>query len=432
MTYSEQSFSSVLWPSPRPLEFSAWHGHIAFAHWIVSVSTPGLIVELGTHNGSSYFAFCNAVSRLRLSCLCRAVDTWEGDAHSGHYGEDVYESVRYCNEQHYSLFSKLLRMTFDQALEEVCDQTVDLLHIDGLHTYEAVKHDFEIWLPKLSDRGVVLFHDINVRAQDFGVWKLWGDLCKIYPNFAFKHSAGLGVLAVGRNVANDILDLCKLSENGEADAARAAFEQLSVLAQTKGVREPLSIPRAAACRAAGVNIARNCSTMQSSFLGDPGLKSSGPVGGEITGRFGFHTQHEREPWWTVDLGHERKITAAVLYNRMDGECIARSRNIRVLGSADNEGWSVLYEHDGKVFGGIDNNPLVIHFDDVRVRYIKLQLRGREFFHLDEVEIYADASVGDVGVDIVGAAIESGDCEPPFSKVEEIVRSGHGPSRSRVS
>ena len=208
---------------------SAWYGHVPFAHWLVGVQRPREIVELGTHFGVSYFAFCHAVLLNALPTRCRAVDTWQGDLHAGFYGDEVFDDVAQFNAEHCPGFSTLLRTTFDDACRLVDDGTVDLLHIDGLHTYEAVRHDFESWLPKMSARGIMLFHDIEVRTRGFGVWRLWDELAARYPSFSFPHSSGLGVLAVGPDVADQTAALCGLAGTPGAERIRAKFRALGEL-----------------------------------------------------------------------------------------------------------------------------------------------------------------------------------------------------------
>ncbi|WP_341961938.1 glycosyltransferase [Pseudomonas sp. RC10] len=178
---------------------SAWAELIPLAFMLIEKLKPSVFVELGTHYGDSYLAFCQAIRKSELNCRAYAVDTWEGDEHAGFYGEDVLNLVRSQHDADYSGFSRLLRQTFDEAASYFSPRSVDLLHIDGLHTYEAVKHDFETWLPLLSDQAVVIFHDTNVLERNFGVWKLFDEIAEQYPTFRFDHSHGLGIAAIGKN-----------------------------------------------------------------------------------------------------------------------------------------------------------------------------------------------------------------------------------------
>jgi hypothetical protein len=180
----------IVWPAN-------WAGHVPFAAWLVAHQRPSTLVELGTHNGFSYSAFCQAVQQEQLATRCYAIDTWEGDDHSGYYGEHIYQDIKAWHDARFAAFSQLRRTTFDQAVTEFTDSSIDLLHIDGLHTYEAVKHDFDTWLPKLSSRAIVLFHDTDVRQGDFGVWRFWEEITAHYPHLQFTHCNGLGVLLVG-------------------------------------------------------------------------------------------------------------------------------------------------------------------------------------------------------------------------------------------
>ncbi len=173
-----------------------WSRHLPFAYDLVAFLRPARVVELGTHFGESYFGLCQAVLENDVPCRCFAVDTWKGDRHSGFYGEEVFQEVDAYNREHYSSFSTLLRCTFEEALSDFDEHSIDLLHIDGLHTYEAVSHEFHRWSPKVKPGGIILLHDIVGRGDDFGVWKFWEEISARFESFEFHHHSGLGVLRV--------------------------------------------------------------------------------------------------------------------------------------------------------------------------------------------------------------------------------------------
>ena len=224
---SDRLVRAIVFEAPERLhELSAWTEHTPFAFWIIDAVRPRMLVELGVQSGVSYCAFCQAVQALALSTACYAVDTWAGDPHTNpsdlpDTGEVLGELRRY-HDRRYGSFSTLVQSSFLEARAGFADGSVDLLHIDGYHLYEAVRDDFESWLPKLSDRAVVLFHDINERHGDFGAWRFWEEIRTRYPSFHFLHAHGLGVLAVGREQSDAVRWLTSLAEV-DAGAVRSFF-----------------------------------------------------------------------------------------------------------------------------------------------------------------------------------------------------------------
>lgn len=194
------------------LKYSPWSGHRRFGYDYIANVKPKRVVELGSFYGCSMFAFAQAVKDMGLDTELWAVDLWDlfDEFTKQDYTEDVYGAFVEVKEACYGERVKMLKMSFDDALDKFEDKSIDLLHIDGSHFYDDVKHDFESWLPKLTDDATVLFHDVSdeiINGSIMGSHVFWQEIKKAYPYTAeFDHSCGLGILFMSERAYGNIYE----------------------------------------------------------------------------------------------------------------------------------------------------------------------------------------------------------------------------------
>ncbi|MFH1112350.1 MAG: class I SAM-dependent methyltransferase, partial [Pseudomonadota bacterium] len=211
-------------PSMYPIKVvpaSAWSGHIPFLFCLIAALRPRRHVELGVHNGGSFFAACQAYQDHEVKGRCIAVDSWEGDKHAGFHDDTVFTDFASRLSRHFSDVGSYIKGNFNEVAHYFSNESIDILHIDGLHTYEAVSNDYFTWKDKLTKEGVILFHDICEYRDDFGVWSFWADLKTQYPHLEFTHSHGLGLLYLGDDGENPIYKLIELCNSN-----RSAYDYL--------------------------------------------------------------------------------------------------------------------------------------------------------------------------------------------------------------
>jgi len=132
--------------------------------------------------------------------------------------------------------------------------------------------------------------------------------------------------------------------------------------------------------------------------------ATGGCDGVIDGKWGFHTALEDDPWWQIDLGAETALGQLRIYNRCDG-FEGRAAHLRVLLSRDGQDFALAYTHDGTPFRGQpDQKPLAVSLEGQSARFIRLQVPGNTYFHLDEVQVLPQGS--DTNIALQKAATQS--------------------------
>jgi len=163
-------------------------------------------IEIGSKLGGTYYIWCNMIYGKKISIDIQGGDfggwmindhIYLGDVYNkrNEYFESTFKDAYMIdgNSQHFN--------TYKQVREILIDEGVDLLFLDGDHSYEGVKSDYLTYCGLVNKGGFIVFHDINDtehhREIGCNVAKLWNELegDKIEFN-ANKHWAGIGVLRV--------------------------------------------------------------------------------------------------------------------------------------------------------------------------------------------------------------------------------------------
>ncbi len=168
---------------------------------LVAKNRPRKIIEIGTHFGGTFFLFSRFGSP---DALLISIDlpTWNLKGGYGHLRSFFYRSFR-------SKHQKMIFIgqdshhpsTLKQVKNHLKNEEIDLLFIDGDHSYEGVKKDFEIYSPLVKNNGIIAFHDIVVhdQSENCEVNKFWNEIKEqfeykeIVENWQQKHW-GIGVL----------------------------------------------------------------------------------------------------------------------------------------------------------------------------------------------------------------------------------------------
>jgi predicted O-methyltransferase YrrM len=113
------------------------------------------IVEIGSYTGASTLMIGKGLKKgSKLYCI----DTWKNDAMT----EGYYDTFEIFKKNTHPIREKIIIIkskSTDQSIK--FKKEIDLLFIDGDHSYEGVKKDFDIWFKKLKTDGIIIMHDIG-------------------------------------------------------------------------------------------------------------------------------------------------------------------------------------------------------------------------------------------------------------------------------
>lgn len=179
--------------------------HLLYA--LVKSSKPAVVVEIGSARGRST-CFMGLALKENGSGKIFAIDPHTRTAWNDANSVDTFDILR-SNVSTLGLesFVEILRNTSNEVANG-WDQSIDILFIDGDHSYEGAKRDWELFSPFVKPFGSVVFHDTlwdlkpdpKYARPDMGVPRLVDELREQgYPVITLDQNFGVSLIQPVRN-----------------------------------------------------------------------------------------------------------------------------------------------------------------------------------------------------------------------------------------
>lgn len=157
---------------------------------IVAVNKPKFILEIGTAEGGTLLLFSRVASS---DALIISLDLPSAPFFKTFFTQD--QKIRFIRQNSH------LTETFQSVEEILKGHKLDFLFIDGDHTYDGVKKDFEMYSPLVKKGGMIVFHDVCVHPppSECEVSKFWHNIKREHKHIEIIKDqkqgwAGIGIL----------------------------------------------------------------------------------------------------------------------------------------------------------------------------------------------------------------------------------------------
>ena len=179
-----------------------------------------VIVEVGVFLGE----FANFLLSLQPKQLI-LIDPWEGVGQSGdHDGNNVKVAnlpasyMNILNQTRALQHVDVVRGKSAEILPFYKDESIDVLYLDGDHSYEGVKKDLEVGWPKVKKGGWLMGHDFDTNTAKtktgyaFGVKQAVMEFLEAHPELKIDALGMDGCVSFAIAKPDDIADYVEIAD----------------------------------------------------------------------------------------------------------------------------------------------------------------------------------------------------------------------------